>query len=159
MLPHMPCAYRGIKPPSTSSRNMSTNGTEKFRSESQMRSCELILDRVSKIYDATQVPAVNDVTLEVEQGQFVTMLGPSGCGKTTLLRMIGGFVVPSAGRVLVRGEDVTDLPPQRRPTAMVFQNYALFPHMTVTANVAFGLRVRRVPKGQIAEVVMCGKSE
>ena len=119
-----------------------------------MKSADLILDGISKTYEgAAEEPAVKDIALTVEQGQFLTLLGPSGCGKTTLLRIIGGFIAPSAGRVSVRGEDVTTLPPQRRPTALVFQNYALFPHMTAAGNVGFGLSVRRLPKAEIAERV------
>ncbi|NNE71953.1 MAG: ABC transporter ATP-binding protein [Rhodothermales bacterium] len=91
------------------------------------------------------VRAVNGVTLSVEPGSFFTLLGPSGCGKSTLLRMIAGLEEPSGGTIHIDGEDVTGLSAQRRPTAMVFQSYALFPTMTVEENVAYGLRVRRVP--------------
>jgi putative spermidine/putrescine transport system ATP-binding protein len=118
-----------------------------------MSSEDLELDRISKHYDVRDVPAVNDVSLMVDQGRFLTLLGPSGCGKTTLLRMVGGFISPSRGKVRVQGRDVTQLPPQQRPTAMVFQNYALFPHMTAAKNVAFGLNVRRLPKAEVAERV------
>jgi spermidine/putrescine ABC transporter ATP-binding subunit len=115
---------------------------------------DLVLNEVTKTYSgAGPVVAVNDVSLSVERGEFLTLLGPSGCGKTTLLRLIGGFLSPSHGRILVQGKDVTDLPPQKRPTAMVFQNYALFPHMTAAENVGFGLKVRRLPKPEIAERV------
>lgn len=93
-----------------------------------------------------EVRAVSDVHLDVRSGEFFSLLGPSGCGKTTLLRMIAGFEQPDAGRILIAGEDVTERSPQRRPTAMVFQNYALFPTMTVGENTGYGLRVRRVPK-------------
>ena len=89
-----------------------------------------------------EVAAVNGVSLEVRQGEFLTLLGPSGCGKTTTLRMIGGFELPSAGDILIEGEAMGDRPPYRRPVNTVFQNYALFPHMTVAENVAFGLRMR-----------------
>jgi iron(III) transport system ATP-binding protein len=96
------------------------------------------------------VRAVDNVSLVVEPGEFITLLGPSGCGKTTLLRLIGGFEVPSAGEVLFDGRRVTHLPPNRRDTAMVFQNYALFPHMNVFENVAYSLRVRgRVSFGEV----------
>ena len=95
------------------------------------------------------VKAVDDVSLGVEAGILVCLLGPSGCGKTTTLRMIGGFEEPTAGRVLLGDEDVTHTPPYARPTAMVFQSYALFPHMTVYDNIAYGLRARRTPRAEI----------
>ncbi|HUA50782.1 MAG TPA: ABC transporter ATP-binding protein, partial [Candidatus Sulfotelmatobacter sp.] len=97
--------------------------------------------------------AVDDVSFEVPTGSLMTLLGPSGCGKTTILRAIAGFVAPDAGRIEVGGVDITGLPPERRQTAMLFQNYALFPHMTVTQNVAFGLRMRRLPRDEIASRV------
>src|SRR5206468_3641968 len=84
---------------------------------------------------------------------FSILLGPSGCGKTTTLRMIGGFLQLDAGAILIDGTDVSGLPPERRPTAMVFQNYALWPHMTVFKNVAFGLKLRKLPKREIEERV------
>ncbi len=89
--------------------------------------------------------AVNDVTLTVQAGEFLTLLGPSGCGKTTLLRMIAGFETPDVGAVFLGGEDVTQLPPYRRNVNQVFQSYALFPHMTVRENIAFGLRMQKCP--------------
>jgi spermidine/putrescine transport system ATP-binding protein len=92
--------------------------------------------------------AVDDVTLEIREGEFFSMLGPSGCGKTTSLRMIAGFETPDEGRVLLGGNDVTSTSANRRPVNMVFQQYALFPHMSVYDNVAFGLRVKRVPRGE-----------
>ena len=88
--------------------------------------------------------AVDDVTLVIEQGAFTVLLGPSGCGKTTTLRMVGGFIEPTAGRIRIGARDVTREPPWRRNIGIVFQNYALFPHLTVFENVAFGLRRRRV---------------
>ncbi len=91
------------------------------------------------------------VTLRLGHGEFVTLLGPSGCGKTTCLRIVAGFVAPNSGRVLMAGEDVTSKPPHRRNTGMVFQSYALFPHKTVAANVAFGMKVRRTPSAEIKE--------
>jgi spermidine/putrescine transport system ATP-binding protein len=94
------------------------------------------------------VGAVDDVSLEIAEGEFFSLLGPSGCGKTTTLRMIAGFVTPDDGRILLNGSDVTRVPPNRRPVNMVFQQYALFPHMTVYDNVAFGLSVKRVPKSE-----------
>ncbi len=93
------------------------------------------------------------MTLEVAPGEFFSLLGPSGCGKSTMLRMIGGFERPDEGRVVIGETDVTRLPPQKRPTAMVFQNYALFPTMTVGENVAYGLRVRKLPRREREERV------
>ena len=92
------------------------------------------------------VPAVNGISLDVRQGEFLTLLGPSGCGKTTTLRMIGGFELPTAGDILIEGETMGDRPPYRRPVNTVFQNYALFPHMTVAQNVSYGLEMSGVPK-------------
>jgi putative spermidine/putrescine transport system ATP-binding protein len=94
--------------------------------------------------------AVDRVNLTVEGGELVAFLGPSGCGKTTTLRMIAGFVVPTAGSIRVQGRDITDEPPHRRDMGMVFQSYALVPHMTVQRNVAFGLHAHRVPKAEVA---------
>jgi ABC-type Fe3+/spermidine/putrescine transport system ATPase subunit len=111
----------------------------------------VVLDNVSKRYGA--IVAVDHVSLEVARGQFVSLLGPSGCGKTTLLRLIGGFEAPDAGRVHIAGRDVTKAPPQQRPTAMVFQSYALFPNLSVGENVAYGLRVQRRPQREIGERV------
>lgn len=105
------------------------------------------LHSVSKQFG--QVRAVSDVSLEVKQGEFLSLLGPSGCGKTTTLRLIAGFEPATAGRILLAGEDVTERPSYKRNIGMVFQNYALFPHMTVQENVAFGLRMRHVPKPDI----------
>ncbi len=85
--------------------------------------------------------AVDKVNLEVKEGELVTLLGPSGCGKTTTLRMISGFELPTSGKIFIDGEDVTNTPPNQRPTTMVFQNYALFPHMTVYENIAYGLKI------------------
>lgn len=84
--------------------------------------------------------AVEDMNLEIRRGEFVTLLGPSGCGKTTTLRMIAGFDLPTTGQILLSGEDITNLPPNKRPINTVFQRYALFPHMDVKANIAFGLK-------------------
>ncbi|HEV2281797.1 MAG TPA: ABC transporter ATP-binding protein [bacterium] len=93
--------------------------------------------------------AVRDFTLEVRNGELMCLLGPSGCGKTTTLRMIGGFETPDAGDIRIDGRSVVALPPERRPTAMVFQRYNLWPHMTVEGNIAFGLRLRRLPRAQV----------
>jgi putrescine transport system ATP-binding protein len=96
------------------------------------------------------VPAVNRLSLDIRHGEFFALLGPSGCGKTTLLRMLAGFEAPDEGRVLLAGEDLAAIPPHRRPVNMMFQSYALFPHLTVAGNVAFGLRQDRLPKQEIA---------
>jgi spermidine/putrescine ABC transporter ATP-binding subunit len=98
-------------------------------------------------------PAVEGVSLTIAHGEFFSLLGPSGCGKTTTLRMIGGFEAPSEGSVLLAGEDITTKPPHLRQIGMVFQNYALFPHLTVFDNIAFPLRLRRTPPAEIAERV------
>ena len=94
--------------------------------------------------------AVDQLSLDVFQGEFFALLGPSGCGKTTLLRSIAGFEQPSAGRILLDGVDLAPVPPHRRPVNMMFQSYALFPHLTVEANVAFGLKQEGLPKTEIA---------
>jgi spermidine/putrescine transport system ATP-binding protein len=93
---------------------------------------------------------VRDVSLSIREGEFFSLLGPSGCGKTTTLRMIAGFEVPDAGRIYLQGEDVTSLFSNRRPVNMVFQQYALFPHMSIYDNVAFGLKVKKVPRSEHA---------
>jgi spermidine/putrescine transport system ATP-binding protein len=100
-----------------------------------------------------EIRAVDGVSIDVLSGEFFSLLGPSGCGKTTTLRMIGGFELPTAGRVLLRGRDVTNDPPDKRPVNMVFQNYALFPHLDVGDNIAFGLRRRNVEKAEITRRV------
>jgi len=98
------------------------------------------LDRISKAYGERTV--IKDLELQVNDGEFVTLLGPSGCGKTTTLRMIAGYIYPDSGSITVSGEDVTEQSPQKRRFGMVFQNYALFPHMTAAGNIAFGLRMQ-----------------
>src|SRR4029453_165008 len=100
-----------------------------------------------------KVVAVDDVDLEVADGDFVVLLGPSGCGKTTLLRCLAGLEKVDSGRVLIGGRDATDLPPRRRRIAMVFQSYAVFPHLNVFKNIAFGLRMQKEPKAAIRERV------
>ena len=117
---------------------------------------ELILDHVSKIFaDGTpgEVKAVDDLSLKVRKGLLVTLLGPSGCGKTTALRMIAGFEHPTRGSIFIGDRLINDIPPQHRDTAMVFQSYALFPHMTVFENVAYGLKVRKFSRQEIKEKV------
>jgi spermidine/putrescine transport system ATP-binding protein len=114
-------------------------------------SSSVALSGVSKRFD--ELLAVDDLSLELARGEFFTLLGPSGCGKTTTLRMIAGFEQPSAGEIRIEGEDVAGLPPHRRPTNTVFQSYALFPHLSVEANVAFGLKRKKVAKSEIAERV------
>lgn len=93
-----------------------------------------------------QATAVDDITLAVEQGEFLTLLGPSGCGKTTILRMVAGFETPSSGNILLDGDDITNRSASKRPMGMVFQSYALFPHMTAAQNIAFGLTIKHTPK-------------
>ena len=109
------------------------------------------LSGVTKRFD--DFVAVDDLSLELGRGEFFTLLGPSGCGKTTTLRMIAGFERPSEGSIQIEGEDVAALPPHKRPTNTVFQSYALFPHLSVEKNVAFGLKRKRVDKDEIAERV------
>lgn len=109
------------------------------------------ISSVSKYFNKLRV--IDDVTLQVEQGEFLTLLGPSGCGKTTLLRLIAGFEQPNSGRILLGGEDVTTTPPYRRNVHTVFQQYALFPHLNVAGNVAFGLKRRGVNHNQLQERV------
>jgi putrescine transport system ATP-binding protein len=100
-----------------------------------------------------QVTAVHALTLEIRQGEFFALLGPSGCGKTTLLRMLAGFETPTEGRILLDGEDIADMPPHRRPINMMFQSYALFPHLTVAGNIAFGLRQEQAGRAETADRV------
>ena len=108
----------------------------------------LSLQNITKRYETTK--AVADLSLLIERGEFFGLLGPSGCGKTTTLRMIAGLETPDSGQILFDGRDITGLSPERRGFGMVFQNYALFPHLNVFENVAFGLRARRKPKEEIA---------
>ena len=111
----------------------------------------LSIDSLCVSYGAT--PVLDNVSLDIQRGEMVALLGSSGCGKTTLLRTIAGFVQPSAGRIVVDGRDITALPPEARQTAMMFQSYALWPHMNVAANIGYGLRMRGVAKAKIAERV------
>ena len=109
------------------------------------------VERVTKSFG--DFKAVDDVSLKIYKGEIFCLLGASGCGKTTLLRMLGGFETPSSGRIFIDGEDMTGVPPYERPVNMMFQSYALFPHMTVEQNVAFGLKQDGVPKAEIADRV------
>ena len=95
------------------------------------------------------VTAVDNVNLQIREGEFFALLGPSGCGKTTLLRMLAGFETPTEGRILIDGKDIAALPPNKRPVNMVFQSYAVFPHMKVFDNVAYGLKMEGVDGGEI----------
>ena len=112
-----------------------------------MSDIDIRLERVTKTFG--EVVAVDDLSLDIESGEFFSMLGPSGCGKTTTLRMIGGFEEPSLGTIYLGGKDVTDEPPYRRDVNTVFQSYALFPHLNVFDNVAFGLRRKKVEKSEV----------
>jgi len=109
------------------------------------------IDRVTKSFG--DFKAVDDVSLKIYKGEIFCLLGASGCGKTTLLRMLGGFETPTSGRIFIDGEDMTGVPPYERPVNMMFQSYALFPHMTVEQNVAFGLKQDGVPKSEVTERV------
>jgi multiple sugar transport system ATP-binding protein len=113
---------------------------------------EIVLDGVTKVFDGS-VTAVDDVSLRIDDGQFIVLVGPSGCGKSTLLRMIAGLEDATAGRIVIGGRDVTDLAPRDRDIAMVFQSYALYPHMSVRENLGYGLKVRKTPKREVAERV------
>src|SRR5215211_2276542 len=110
---------------------------------------QIRIERITKTYPGGKLPAVQDVNLVIDDREFMVLLGPSGCGKTTLLRMIAGLEYPDAGRVVIGERDVTDLPPRKREIAMVFQSYAVFPHMTVFENIAFGLRMQRRPNDEV----------
>ena len=110
---------------------------------SKKNECIISLQNVSKIFDGNAV--VDDFNLDITKGEFVTFLGPSGCGKTTTLRMIAGFETPSAGSILLNGEDITVIPPHKRPINTVFQRYALFPYLDIYNNIAFGLKLKKIP--------------
>jgi multiple sugar transport system ATP-binding protein len=117
-----------------------------------VRVAEIVLNNVSKVF-AGGVTAVDGVSLTIGSGEFLVLVGPSGCGKSTLLRMIAGLEDVSAGTIAIGDREVTDLPPRARDVAMVFQSYALYPHMTVRQNLGYGLKVRKTPKHEIAERV------
>lgn len=117
-----------------------------------MSTKNVVLSHISKAYTGQSrksVLAVDDVSLEIPSGQFVTLLGPSGCGKTTILRMIAGFEAPSSGDISIGGERITDVSPDRRDTAMVFQSYALFPHLSIQENIAYGLKIKKINHSEI----------
>lgn len=123
---------------------------------------EIQFRNITKIFDR-KIRAVNDVSLTIADQEFMVLLGPSGCGKTTLMRMIAGLEYPEAGRILIGDRDVTDIPPRRRDISMVFQSYAVFPHLTVFDNIAFGLKMKNVAKSEVrrrteeaAEMVQLG---
>src|SRR5437867_4897286 len=111
---------------------------------------EVIFDKVDKVYD-NDVHAVQDLSLEIRDGEFVVLVGPSGCGKTTALRMVAGLEDITDGKVSIGGRVVNDLTPKERDIAMVFQNYALYPHLSVSDNIGFGLRLRKTPKNVVDE--------
>src|ERR1700761_568120 len=121
----------------------------------------LRIDAVVKKFG--QFRAVDALSLDIHAGEFFALLGPSGCGKTTLLRMLAGFETPDEGRILLDGTDIAQIPPHQRPVNMMFQNYALFPHLSVRDNIAFGLRRARLPsseiKARVAEMVALVKLE
>ena len=112
-----------------------------------MKGSDVVVGGISKFFDSFR--ALNDVSLEIRKGEFFSLLGPSGCGKTTLLRIIAGFEQPDSGAVTFDGRDVLSVPPNRRQTNTVFQNYALFPHLSVFENVAFSLRLHNAPKNEV----------
>lgn len=111
----------------------------------------LRLEKITKSFD--DVPVLTDISLSVKRGEFITFLGPSGCGKTTMLRIISGLLTPDSGRVLLNGTDITKLAPDKRNVNTVFQNYALFPHMNVEKNIAYGLKINGVPRKERKEKV------
>jgi ABC-type Fe3+/spermidine/putrescine transport system ATPase subunit len=107
----------------------------------------LQIHAVTKAFGKTK--AVDGVSLDIQENEFFALLGPSGCGKTTLLRMLAGFEVPDAGAILLSGQDISPLPPEKRPLNLMFQSYALFPHMTVRQNLNYGLEMEGLPKAEI----------
>jgi multiple sugar transport system ATP-binding protein len=128
------------------------NTQQPATSDQRQEMARVRFENVQKFFGAT--PAVRELTLEIREEEFFSILGPSGCGKTTTLRMVAGFELPDAGRIFFDDENVTSLLPEKRRTGMVFQNYALFPHLTVFENVAFGLRARKHPPAEISPRVV-----
>jgi len=116
----------------------------------------IVLQQVTKIFGEAQnqVIAVDALDLNIEEGRMMTLLGPSGCGKTTTLRMVAGFETPTSGKIHIGEENMTHIPPNRRDTAMVFQSYGLFPHMTVFENVAYGLKIRKISRKELRTRVL-----
>ncbi|MCL5958128.1 MAG: ABC transporter ATP-binding protein, partial [Chloroflexi bacterium] len=110
-----------------------------------MAEADIVLEHLTKRFG--DVIAVNDVSVEVERGEFLSVIGPSGCGKTTTMRMIAGLEVPTSGEIYIRGDRVANVPAYKRNVAMVFQSFALFPHMSVLGNTEYGLRMKGVDKG------------
>ncbi|OQY37953.1 hypothetical protein B6228_05220 [Candidatus Atribacteria bacterium 4572_76] len=118
-----------------------------------MKQDYLVLENLVKVFQSgkSALRAVDNVSVKVKEGELVTLLGPSGCGKTTTLRMIAGFEIPTSGKIFIEGKEVSMIPPNQRPTTMVFQNYALFPHMTVFENISYGLRIRKESAQNVKE--------
>lgn len=111
----------------------------------------VVFEKISKKFGNSI--ALDNVSFSIEKGEFFSILGPSGCGKTTLLRLLAGFEKPDSGRIYLDGQDITDLPPNKRPVNTIFQNYALFPHLTIKENIAFGLRIAKKPESEITKEV------
>ena len=111
------------------------------------------LEKIYSGHEGKQIVAVNKVSININPGEFVTLLGPSGCGKTTILRMIAGFEIPTGGNVFIGSDNVNSLTPDKRDTAMVFQSYALFPHLNLFNNIAYGLKIKNLPKEVITKKV------
>ena len=132
--------------PTAQTNNTQTDSTQTNSTDATGKTL-LQLTGIKKSYDQTEV--LKDITLDIKHGEFLTLLGPSGCGKTTLLRLIAGFEQPSVGKIQLDGMQMAGLPADKRPVNTVFQQYALFPHMTVAQNVAYGLKIKKVPKAEI----------
>src|SRR5690606_25773985 len=111
-------------------------------------------DKATRIYPGAETPAVDELSIEIADGEFLVLVGPSGCGKSTSLRMLAGLEEVTSGRILIGDRDVTTVPPKDRDVAMVFQNYALYPHMTVADNMGFALKIAGKPKDEIRQRVL-----